>query len=73
VLSAGLGPATRTTSGPESLAWALQSTFVAASAVLLLRAVPAVFLDDRLSSNEIIKPGWRPGSRHVAQAPARQL
>ncbi|HLZ28401.1 MAG TPA: MFS transporter [Chloroflexota bacterium] len=64
VLSAGLG----TASGPAVMAAALQTTFGTASAVLLVGAGLALFLDDRL-----VKPGRRPGPGHVAQAPAGQL
>lgn len=68
VLSAGLGSAAQTASSPEIVAAALQTTFVAASAVLVVGAVLALFLDDR-----IVKPGGRPGAGHVAQAPSGQL
>jgi EmrB/QacA subfamily drug resistance transporter len=87
VLSAGLGSATRSASSPAVLAGALQNTFVAASAVLLLGAVLTVFLDDRSARVSVtvpsaarsglesgrVEPGRRPGSGHVAQSPAGQL
>jgi EmrB/QacA subfamily drug resistance transporter len=80
VLSAGLSSAS-STSGPAALAGALQNTFVAASALLLLGAVLTLFLDDRLrvvrarpdAELRGIEQGRRRGPGHVAQTPARQL
>jgi EmrB/QacA subfamily drug resistance transporter len=80
VLSAGLGSAS-SAADPAALAGALQNTFVAASALLLLGAVLTLVLDDRLrvaralTDAELrgIEPGRGRGAGHVAQAPARQL
>jgi hypothetical protein len=53
VLSAGLGSASQTASSAAVLASALQDTFVAASAFVLLGGVLTVFLDDRLASSRV--------------------
>jgi len=73
VLSAGLDLTAQTASAAANLAAALQHTFATASAVLVLGAGLALFLDDRLRPQGVGEPGRRAGARQVAQAPASQL